>query len=78
MTQNNQTKNNQSNLSKTGSITENRYLTMIRTAFGPEILKFMEDDQVIEIMLNPDGKLWIRKTHRKTHVHWNPNFPRAI
>lgn len=45
---------------------ENRYLTMIRTAFGPEILKHMEDDSVIEIMLNPDGKLWIEKLYEGT------------
>ncbi len=51
---------------KTGSVSENRYLTMIRTAFGPEILKFMDDDRVIEIMLNPDGKLWIEKLHEGT------------
>jgi P-type conjugative transfer ATPase TrbB len=50
----------------TQNITQNRYLTMIRTAFGPEILKFMEDDQIIEIMLNPDGKLWIEKLSEGT------------
>ncbi|MFA6409681.1 MAG: P-type conjugative transfer ATPase TrbB [Gammaproteobacteria bacterium] len=32
---------------------------MLNTAFGPEIAKFLEDDDVIEIMLNPDGKLWV-------------------
>jgi P-type conjugative transfer ATPase TrbB len=45
---------------------ENRYLTMIQTAFGPEILKHMEDPAVIEIMLNPDGQLWIEKLHEGT------------
>jgi P-type conjugative transfer ATPase TrbB len=45
---------------------ENRYLTMLQTALGPEILKHMEDPQVIEIMVNPDGKLWIEKLHEGT------------
>lgn len=44
-----------------GSLTENRYLAMLETAFGSDILEFMQDDQVIEIMLNPDGKLWVER-----------------
>jgi type IV secretion system protein VirB11 len=58
---NNSNKNSYNPDLKNSSVTQNRYLTMIRTAFGPEVLKFMEDDQVIEIMLNPDGKLWVEK-----------------
>ncbi len=45
---------------------DNRYLSMIKTAFGPEILNYMEDDSVIEIMLNPDGKLWIERLYEGT------------
>lgn len=36
-----------------------RHLDMLLTAFGDEIAKYMLDPKVIEIMLNPDGKLWV-------------------
>lgn len=32
---------------------------MLRTAFGPAIARFLEDPTIIEVMLNPDGRLWI-------------------
>ena len=32
---------------------------MLRTALGPDIAFFLEDPAVIEVMLNPDGRLWI-------------------
>src|SRR5438477_11699853 len=32
---------------------------MLRTAFGPAIERFLEDPAIIEVMLNPDGRLWI-------------------
>jgi P-type conjugative transfer ATPase TrbB len=32
---------------------------MLRTAFGPAIVRFLEDPTVVEVMLNPDGRLWI-------------------
>ena len=32
---------------------------MLRTALGPEIAAWLEDAAVIEVMLNPDGRLWI-------------------
>lgn len=32
---------------------------MLRTALGPAIAGFMEDPMTIEVMLNPDGRLWI-------------------
>lgn len=32
---------------------------MLRTALGPEIAAWLEDPFVIEVMLNPDGRLWI-------------------
>jgi len=36
-----------------------RGVRMLRTAFGPAIARFLEDPAVIEVMLNPDGRLWI-------------------
>ncbi len=32
---------------------------MLRTALGPAIAGFLEDPSIVEVMLNPDGKLWI-------------------
>jgi type IV secretion system protein TrbB len=32
---------------------------MLRTAFGPAIARFLDDPDIIEVMLNPDGRLWI-------------------
>jgi len=32
---------------------------MLRTALGTAIAGFLEDPQVVEVMLNPDGRLWI-------------------
>ena len=32
---------------------------MLRTALGPAIATFLQDASVVEVMLNPDGRLWI-------------------
>jgi type IV secretion system protein VirB11 len=32
---------------------------MLRTALGPAITGWLEDPAIVEIMLNPDGRLWI-------------------
>jgi hypothetical protein len=32
---------------------------MLRTAMGADIGRFLVEPDVVEIMLNPDGKLWI-------------------
>ena len=32
---------------------------MLRTALGPSIARFLEDPGIIEVMLNPDGRIWI-------------------
>ncbi len=32
---------------------------MLRTALGSAIARFLEDPQTVEVMLNPDGRLWI-------------------
>jgi P-type conjugative transfer ATPase TrbB len=36
-----------------------RGVRMLRTAFGPAIARYLEDPAVVEVMLNPDGRLWI-------------------
>jgi type IV secretion system protein TrbB len=32
---------------------------MLRTALGPAISGYLEDPSIVEVMLNPDGRLWI-------------------
>src|SRR5580704_17230552 len=32
---------------------------MLRTALGPAIALFLEHPEVVEVMVNPDGRLWI-------------------
>jgi type IV secretion system protein TrbB len=32
---------------------------MLRTAMGPAVTAWLEDPAVVEVMLNPDGRLWI-------------------
>ncbi len=36
-----------------------RRKAMLKTAFGPVIAEALADPQVVEVMVNPDGKLWI-------------------
>ena len=36
-----------------------RRIRMLRTAMGPLIAAALEDPDVVEVMLNPDGALWI-------------------
>ena len=31
---------------------------MLRTALGPAIARFLDDPKIVEVMLNPDGRLW--------------------
>jgi type IV secretion system protein TrbB len=32
---------------------------MLRTALGLAIARFLDDPGIVEVMLNPDGRLWI-------------------
>jgi type IV secretion system protein VirB11 len=32
---------------------------MLRSALGPEVCGWLDDDGVAEVMLNPDGRLWL-------------------
>jgi type IV secretion system protein TrbB len=38
-----------------------RSVRMLRTALGPTITGWLEDPAIIEIMLNPDRRLWINR-----------------
>jgi len=36
-----------------------RSIRMLRTAMGPAIARALEDPEVVEVLLNPDGSLWV-------------------
>src|SRR3954469_8433862 len=36
-----------------------RRTRMLRTAMGPVIARALEDPEVVEVLLNPDGSLWV-------------------
>lgn len=38
---------------------EARGARMLRTALGPAIASYLEDPSIVEVMLNPDGRLWV-------------------
>jgi type IV secretion system protein VirB11 len=38
---------------------QDRRRQMLRTAFGPTIAAALADPTVLEVMVNPDGRLWI-------------------
>jgi len=46
------------------SVTSERTLAMLRTAMGVDIAGALDDPKVIEIMLNPDGHIWVDKIGR--------------
>ncbi len=39
--------------------TVQRYTRMLRSAFGGHITGLLADDGVVEVMLNPDGRIWV-------------------
>ena len=48
-----------------------RQLTMLRSAMGPVIAEALTDPEVIEVLLNPDGSLWLDRltTGRRSTGH---------
>jgi len=44
-----------------GALAVERRIRMLRTAMGPVIAAALEDPQVVEVMVNPDGTLWLDK-----------------
>ncbi len=47
--------------------TSSRGARMLRTALGPGIAAWLEDAGVVEVMLNPDGRLWVDRLAKPTH-----------
>ena len=54
----------------------NRKRTMLRSAFGPVIAAALQEPQVIEVMVNPDGRLWLDRLDQgriatDTRLQWS-------
>jgi len=47
--------------------TRNRRRNMLRTAMGPAIAQALDDPDVVEVMVNPDGRLWLDR-HRSGRI----------
>lgn len=41
------------------SAVTDRQIQMLRTALGPDITGALDDPEVVEVLLNPDGSLWV-------------------
>jgi len=41
------------------SVAIERGTRMLRTALGPAVARYLDDPAIVEVMLNPDGRLWI-------------------
>lgn len=39
--------------------TTERGVRMLRTALGPAISTLLQDKSIVEVMLNPDGRIWV-------------------
>jgi P-type conjugative transfer ATPase TrbB len=42
-----------------GALSSERRSRMLRTAMGPQIAAALDDPEVVEVLLNPDGMLWL-------------------
>lgn len=51
-------------MSKINEVATERVLSMLETAFGPDVMQFLADDEIIEIMLNPCGSLWVERLYK--------------
>ena len=40
---------------------QDRLMTMLETSCGPELWNLLQDDEITEVMANPDGKVWVEK-----------------
>jgi P-type conjugative transfer ATPase TrbB len=46
-------------MTATNSVTADRKVAALRQAMGPDIAEALADRLVVEVMVNPDGKIWI-------------------
>src|SRR3546814_918767 len=57
-----------------------RQVRMLRTAMGPVIAAALEDPEVVEVLLNPDGSLWLdrlRTGRERTEIVLSADIGRA-
>ena len=47
--------------------TDARLLASLEHNFGPVVMGALRDPEVVEIMLNPDGQIWIEKLGQDMH-----------
>lgn len=58
--------------------TSNRVYDMLTSSFGVTIQELMRDNDVIEIMLNPDGRLWVdRLSNGRSYTGYDVNVADA-
>jgi hypothetical protein len=47
---------------------------MLRTALGPALAQYLEDPAVVEIMLNPDGRIWMDRLSQGLAIGYARNL----
>ena len=55
-----------------------RQTRMLRTAMGPTIAAALDDPEIVEVLLNPDGSLWFDRQgagRAPTGEHSPPRMP---
>lgn len=59
---------------------DNRLLSSLTHNFGTEIMQALHDPEVVEIMLNPDGRVWVEKIAQEMKVitEMSPDKSRII
>lgn len=50
----------------------------LKSDLGSNILKYIESDDVVEVMLNPDGNLWVEKHGMPMEIIGNINVEKAM
>ncbi|PQQ32765.1 P-type conjugative transfer ATPase TrbB [Photorhabdus luminescens] len=63
-----------SEIQGTGGVCREKALNELREACGPIILRALDDKDVVEIIINPDGKLWI-ELHNQGMNEVQSHFP---
>lgn len=58
-----------------------RLLSMLRTSCGPDFWRLLDDEDVTEVMVNPDGRVWVERFGQgmvSTDVHMSSEDRRSI
>ena len=49
-------------MEKSSTLTHKRQLSVLRDSMGPQIRSALDDPNVVEVMANPNGKLWVERS----------------